>query len=80
MKTVPIKNLLPPGISKASASFLMKSLESNPQKRMDIVELFNHFDGGYEHYPDNYETNERSKLFRSMRKTKRHPEFEQTRG
>lgn len=80
MKTVPIKNILPPAISKISASFLLKALESDSRKRMDIPELFSHFDGGYEQYGENYEAPDKNRLFRSMRKTKRNTEFETNRG
>lgn len=52
MKTVSIKNILPHGISKASSFFLLKSLEVDQKKRMDIPELFSHFEGGYHKYDD----------------------------
>ena len=69
MKTISIKNILPQGLSKSSNYFLLKSLEADPKKRMNISELFSHFNGGYEKYEDEIDTTvEKNRLFRSMRK------------
>lgn len=35
MKTISIRNILPPSITKASSAFLKKSLEIDPKKRME---------------------------------------------
>lgn len=35
MKTISIRNILPPAINKASTSFLKKALETDPKKRME---------------------------------------------
>ena len=36
IKTVPIKNILPANISKASTVFLIKALDTDHRKRMDV--------------------------------------------
>lgn len=40
MKTISIKNILPSTISKSSAAFLKRALETDPKKRMEPSEMF----------------------------------------
>ena len=37
MKTISIKNIIPNGISRASSTFLLKTLEVDQKKRMDTM-------------------------------------------
>ena len=44
MKTISIKTLIPASVSKASSSFLRKTLEIDMHKRMEPYAMFEHFD------------------------------------
>lgn len=44
MKTISIRNIMPPSLTKASSSFLRKSLECDVNKRMEPYEMFEHFE------------------------------------
>lgn len=82
MKTISIKNIMPPALSKASNSFLRRSLEIDSSKRMEPYEMFDHFDISHEHEqdeePQDIYQDKNNRLFRSMRKSTRNELFDHT--
>ena len=74
MKSISIRNILPPELSKAASSFLKKSLETDQKKRMEPYEMFDHFETSHEHEEDEVKdiyNDKNNRLFRSMRKSTR---------